>query len=388
MNRNVPFSIGCAVIFIAAFFALEILSTQATLTPQNAAGAPVAVSVPQETAIIGQVAAQPVAPSAPVTPPAVAPGLLPTVTLLPPKPASAAAVKKKNIAPPKPAGAATAPITITAQSLLDATTLSFAEQPSGPYEITLTTNTGARTTFVWGLDDATIGGSGKIPSFATAFSCNPPPTQLFFDVRTSYTCTITLTPLSGSDKRSQSKSFSFATGAGELIVTPPVAMGAVLENSENNGGFVFNNEDAEPVTITGLTLDVSYTALNTAAGPLVLRLLDPTTNLSIGDYHLENLPADAALPYTHTGTITAPLSFAVKATSQKMLPLVILGAQTMNISSVDPSMTITLSAITADPDNGKIMLKAAKIGWSCVVPVGAYDPNATSGPFATGEACR
>ena len=45
-------------------------------------------------------------------------------------------------------------------------------------------------------------------------------------------------------------------------------MATVLQSGENDGGFVFNNSSAEAVTVTGLTLDVSYTALNVVAGPL------------------------------------------------------------------------------------------------------------------------
>jgi hypothetical protein len=171
-------------------------------------------------------------------------------------------------------------------------------------------------------------------------------------------------------------------------VTLPLSMGTVLQNTETDGGFVFNNEDAGPITITSLSLSVSYTALNTAYSPLVLRFLDPVTNTSIGDYPLQNMPTNAFLPYTHNGTVTVPLSFTVGAGDQKVLPFALLGTQTMDISNVDPSVTITLSGVTATPQNSKTVLTAAKIAWSCVVPVGEYDPNATSGPFATGQACR
>ena len=210
-----------------------------------------------------------------------------------------------------------------------------------------------------------------------------------FNVRASYACTINLTPISGSSRQTQSKQYSFTTGAGQLVVTPPSYMNTVLKDNENFGGFVFRNDDAEPVTITGLDIDVSYTALNIADSPLVLRFMDPSTELSLTDYHLENLAVNPSLPYTHAETnIHIPLSFTINASSPKMLPIKILGAHRMSISGVDPTITVTLREVATNQSVTKIVLGSAKLSWSCIVAVGAYDPNATSGPYATGRACQ
>ena len=72
-----------------------------------------------------------------------------------------------------------------------------------------------------------------------------------------------------------------------------------------------------------------------------------------------------------------------------MLPLEILGVSVMGVSGASPAMTITLRNITTDGTSGvKVLLNAPQISWSCIVPLTGYDPNATSGPYVTGEACR
>ena len=251
---------------------------------------------------------------------------------------------------------------------------------------------------MWGLDEASIGGSGSVPRFSVSFSCNPPPNipasdapdqSLTFNVRTSYTCTVNLTPTSGGDQRVQSREFSFATGAGQLIVTSPSYNNAVLREDVNNGGLIFNNEDANTVAITGLDIDISYTALNVTDGPLVLRVVNPTTELPLAEYHLENLAVDPSLPYTHSGKdFTISFSFAIGPATQKLLPIQVLGTRRMSISGVDPTVSIKLRGVRTDQSGGKIVLKTDGISWSCIVPVGIYDPNATSGPYVTGRACQ
>jgi hypothetical protein len=270
------------------------------------------------------------------------------------------------------------------------------ERYDGPYKVTLTTNAGTYGKITWDLTQTVFTVSKPLPSFSESFSCNPPPEAApagaaddspIFDMQTSYTCTASLTPTSGSDERIATKQFSFTTGAGQVVVTAPTSMNSLLQDGTNLGGLVFNNINSSPVTITGLDIDVAYTGLNIANNPLVLRVEDPVTNDSLDDVHLETLKA-ASAPYTYSGTdIHIPLSFTVGAASQKMLPLDLLGVQKLHIYGVDPSITITARNVTTDPNLNRTVLNAAEISWSCINPIGTYDPNATSGPYATGQAC-
>jgi hypothetical protein len=285
----------------------------------------------------------------------------------------------------------TAPIAMNAQSFLAATTISYKELRDGPYELVFTTDEGGGNLVMWGLAATSTG------QFGISSSCNPVPTSALvtdpdqnptFGVRTTGDCNVTLQPLSGTDMRAQSKDFSFTTPPGQFVVTPPASMDTLLQQSENDGGFVFNNEDNQTTTLSGITIGVSYTALNVAQGPLVLRFINPATGASFDDYHLEDLPTDPSIPYTHAQTnISIPLGFVIAPSTQKLLPIELLGADPMSIQGVNPTLTITLSGIATDPVVSKLAMGAAQISWSCVVPVGGYDPNATSGAFAAGNAC-
>ena len=329
--------------------------------------------------------------------PAVRPGLLPAVTAPIFEAASTKAAGKKIVTvtartASKPSAA------ITAKSLLAATALSVVERYDGPYKIALVTDAGTYGKITWGLDKAVLAVGGSAPTFAVSFSCDPGsnvpaanaadqgPT---FDVRTSYACAIGLTPNSGNDRGTQSRQFSFTTGAGQLVVTPAVSMNTVLRDGGNDGGLVFNNENSEPMTISALDVDVSYKGINVANGPLVLRFEDPATNVSLADYHLETLAADPSSPYAHAGTdIHIPLSFTIPAASQKMLPVSVLGVEKLHVDGLDPDITITVRQVITDSNSNKSVLNSAEISWSCVtVPIGSYDPNATSGPYASGQAC-
>ncbi len=166
-------------------------------------------------------------------------------------------------------------------------------------------------------------------------------------------------------------------------------MSTILSNDTNNGGFVFNNQDGAPVTITGLTFDVSFQYLTTVYGPLVLRMVDPITETSLGDYHLETTPVDPTKEFSyHAPNVTIPISFTVKGSSQKLLPIEILGVHKMLIDKTTPQVTLTLTGITTNPSDTKTTLNSATISWSCDVVIGGYDPNATSGPMATGRICK
>ena len=335
---------------------------------------------------------------------AVQAGLLPTVQQLSFATTTAATSTKKTVAHPSPSPskpAAPSVVTqtvITAKSLLDAATINMNERYDGPYKISFTTSAGTYGNITWDLTKTELAVAKSVPTFSISSSCDPAPDVAAadaldqnptFDPRTSYTCTVVLTPNSGSDQRPQSKQFSFTTGAGQLIVTPSPTMDDMLEDGINTGGFIFRNDDSEPATITGLTVDVSYTGLNTANIPLILSFLDPVTNNSLYDYHLENLAANSSSSYSHAGTnVTMPVSFTIGAMTQKMLPVSILGVTRFHVYGVDPNITITLRGVTTNQNLSKVLLSTADISWSCIIPLGAYDPNATSGPYATGQACK
>jgi hypothetical protein len=376
---RVPTSIGMVVILITAFFAFEIIANRPVpnyqIAPQN---------VSEETAIVASVFVTP-------TPTTITPDLLPHVSLTT-KSAKSAVLKKAPVAAPTKTSAPVSTV-MTAQSVLDATTMTLREERDGPYEVIFTTTSTTGANMTWGLN-------GGLSAFSTSYSCDPEPTSPLpgaidmnpmFDVRTSYNCTVSLAATTGSDLSTKSKQFSFATPAGQLVVTPPASMVTILHDDENDGGFVFNNEDAQPVTITNLTIDASYTALDTSERPLLLRPVNPTTGLSFGDYHLETLVADPSVPYTYAGTnITIPISLTLKPKTEKMLPIEILGVHRLSILGTDPAVTITLRGVTTSQgtSGGKTVIASNQISWSCIVPLGGYDPNATSGPFITGQACQ
>ncbi len=423
-STRVPFLVGLAAILFGGVFAAktltEIVSYKQTIEVMGMqARLGMAVGVPKEIAMMQSViafststATSSVATSSVASLDAqteIVAGLLPSVdvpfstttatTAAATTQSGGKTTSKKAGAQAKSAttpttAAASVPAVITARTFLDATTLSLNERFDGPYEAKFTTFAGTKSSVIWGLDETSIGGSGSVPRFFVSFSCNPPPNipssddtdqNPMFDVRTSYACAIGLAQTSGNDQRVQSKNFSFTTDPGQLIVTSPSAMSTVLQESTDNGGLVFNNIDSNQITITGLNVDISYTALNVADSPLVLRVADdPST-----DYHLENLAADPSIPFTHSGeNINVPFSFPLGPTTQRMLPIEILGVHRMGISGVDPTITIGLRSVITDRSDSKIVLKSTGLSWSCVVPLVPYDPNATSGPWLTGQACQ
>ncbi len=341
---------------------------------------------------------------APTATAAVAPGLLPKVTLLK-KPekaavapvkaasASAATVPPPQSPQPRPTTAPRRTATFTtADEVLAHTTTTLVRRIGGSYGLTFNVVSGGATVLSWQYGAATIGGTNGIPPFAADYNCNPPPmgqANPLFAVRTDYACTVSLTALTGSDKRTRSAPFTFATGFGEFFASPPANMNTHLTNDENDGGFVFTNEDSKPVSVLSETFTVSYAGLITAYGPLVLRLVDPANAANYIDYHLENIPAVASSSYLHIGTgITLSMPLTVGAANAKMLPVEVLGVHKLSVAGVNPTVSVTLAGIATDRNDIDLELGAPQISWSCVIATGYYDPNATSGPYATGEACQ
>jgi hypothetical protein len=272
---------------------------------------------------------------------------------------------------------------LTPQWVFDHTTTTFKQVYGDTYEVALATM--ARGVAVpWAIDATSFGGTNGIPLMTADISCNPPPNsdpnfldgQLLFAVANTYSCTISLTPLAGTDRRTQTETISFATPSGELTVTRAASMNSVLVNDENDGGITFTNTDPNPVNVTGLTFAVSYRYLTTATEPLILRLLTPDTDQQLSDYHLESLPQDPTLPYAQSGTVNASVVFTIPGSSQKMLPLRLLGVSKMLMSNTSPSITLTLTGLTTSRPSLKTILSNPTVAWSCDVALGTYDPNA------------
>ncbi len=330
--------------------------------------------------------------------PAVKPGLLPLVQLPPFKATTTATTRSApatKSSPPKNTVSQVAP---TTKAFLDATKFALSETHDGPYEISFTTDAGAYGKITWDLSKTTLTVGNPATNFSVSFTCDPPanlpapgamdesPT---FSVKTSYVCAVNLAATTGNDKQPQTKPLSFTTGPGQLVITPPSSMNTILTDNTNVGGFVFKNDDAAPVTITGLDLDIAYQGLATFNGPLVMRLEDPSTEASLVDYHLEDLAADPSSANAHAGvSIHIPVSFTIGATSQKLLPVKILGVQRLSVMGVDPFISVAIRHVATNQNLNRIVLSAAKISWSCIVAVGGYNPSATTSPYATGQACR
>ncbi len=342
--------------------------------------------------------------------PPVTPGLLPAANLSPATstpPTKTIATKKDPAPTPAKTPTSSAPlapakspvIAMTAQSFLDATTLSFKERRDGPYEPVLVTSIGNGQTLRWGLNDEKIGGSNGVPQFTDSISCDPIPISPdpgdldqnpYFPVRTPYTCNVSLTPTNGNDLTAHTKKFTGQTDPGALIVTPQSSMNTVLQNDRNSGGFTFNNQDSQPVNVTGVTFDDSYLALVTADTPLILRFItDDNADPTLYQHHMESIPEDppGSLAHAESGA-SVSIPFTIPALSQRFLTVQALGVRKMLISGTNPDVSVTLRGITTDRSDVKTKIMSPTIAWTCVVVIGGYDPNATSGPFATGNACR
>ncbi len=200
--------------------------------------------------------------------------------------------------------------------------------------------------------------------------------SLLFATNSPYACAISLTPLAGTDRRTQSQTLSFTTPPGQLTVSRAASMNSVLVNDKNDGGIVFTNTDPNPVTVTDLTLDVSYSYLSTTDRPLVLRILTPDTDVRLADYHLENLPETDPSTYTYgQAGMNAPITFTIPGSTQKMLPIEILGVTKMLISGSSPAVIVTVRAATTNQTGMKTTLSNPTVTWACNVPYSVSNPN-------------
>ncbi len=282
---------------------------------------------------------------------------------------------------PNPAAAETKgaqvalPKNISALWMLDHTTVSLVQRLDSTYRAAFSTETSKSKPLGWDLGQTSVGGSGGIPQFDVSYACDIPPFPAppaapdqspVFLMRTYYSCDVSLTPTSGVDLRTQTKNFSFKTDGGRLKVM--TALARTLVNGKNDSGFIFNNEDSEPVTLTGLTLDISFTALS-VIDPLVIRFADGKTEKSIVDYPINGLPDDQSIQFTKRKSgIQIPLSFTIKANSQRLLAISALGVQALSISSTTPAVEIDLVDATFDRTDVRPYFNSRTIKWYCVVP--------------------
>lgn len=410
-GARVPFFVGLVLILAEAVLvaktAMETFEFPSTTEPPLAAAKP---EIPAEAAqavlfqSFGAAANLPLSTSTatstePLELPEVKPDLLPTVKLNSPKKASAAPApaKEKSAAQssqPKPAPTPT-PTTIIAHSLIDATTISLSERHDGPYIATLETNAGTFGKLKWGLGQSTL----KVGTlnFSISYSCDqflgmPAPEALdqnpMLEPKTAYTCKIGLTPTSGNDRQTQSKGFSFTTPPGQLVVKLQSSMSTVLRNDSNFGGFILRNDDPDPVTVTDLYFDVSYRGLSTDY-PTAVRFENPASQQPFADYRLDDMALDPAVPYGHSASdVHVSLFFTIPGSDQKLLPVNALGVHKLGIYGVDPTITVTLRKVVTNPSANKVVLSSPVLSWSCIVPLGAYDPNNPTGAYATGRACQ
>ena len=319
----------------------------------------------------------------------VTPGVLPRIVFI--DRSSAVPQARREVFSPAPVSA---PALTTASAVLAHTAISLSRSTGGAFALSFMITENGATLLQWPYGTAEIGGTAGIPQFAAAYSCNPPPdgasgqSAPVFGVRTNYDCTLSLTPLSGSDRRTVSQDFPFLTGPGEFEATPPANMDTYLSSGMNEGGFVFVNGDTQPISVLSETFNVSYSYLATAYGPLILRLKDPADSSHYLDYHLENIPAASSSPDTYLQTgVTFSWPITIPANGAKLFPLELFGAHPLSINGTEPSLSVTLSGFTTDRTDIDITPGIPSISWYCVVATSYYNPNATSGPYAAGDAC-
>lgn len=303
---------------------------------------------------------------------------------------------------PKPSPA---PQIFTARIILDRTGFSLGQKTDGAYRLMFHTTTTANSGFDastslsinpehsrgidWDLSASSIGGGAPIPKFDVSFSCDPQPDtpsaesldqNPVFNINTSYNCVISLTD---SLLRKESKQISFQTGAGRLTVKVS-NLDTVLKFNKSTNGFVFDNQSAVPITVTGFTFDVSFTALNTSS-PLVLRFLESDNGTMLVEYPLQDSPADSIRPHTNASAdMKASFSFAVKPRARRLLPVEILGVQPLAIIGVNPEVKVTLRQITTDHSDINTAILSPIVSWNCIT----YDPNFAAQGLPTEQNCK
>ncbi len=277
----------------------------------------------------------------------------------------------------------------TPKLILDRTGFSVNQRMDGAYRLLLHTTTTASSGFDWDLSQTSIGGTAPIPKFDASFSCAPQPDMPpadssdqnpSFSVSTSYNCVISLTD---ALLRKENKEISFQTGAGRLVVKAS-NLDTTLKFNKNTNGFVLDNQSAAPIALTGLTFDVSFTALNTSS-PIVLRFIQPDNESTLAEYSLRDLPTDPARAHTSKNTdMKASFSFIVKPHSQRLLIVQVFGVQPLAIVGINPEVAVTLRQVSIDRSDINTALLSPVISWSCI----PYDPNRAAQGLPTEQNCH
>jgi hypothetical protein len=296
--------------------------------------------------------------------------------------ASSTETKQKVSKPAEPAPTPK-PVPATAQQILDGTAVSLKQRIDSSYWIALRTKLGASSAFDWDLSSAAIGGK-SIPKFNVSYSCDPSAIEPddssadqnpSFNIRTSYNCAISLT---AADGRKASKQFIFQTGPGRLVVTKASGLGIVLKDGENTSGLVFNNQDDQPLIITALTFNVSFTALATSS-PLAIRFADPKDESSLIDYRIQDLPPDPLRPYTSSrANISVSMAFNIGPYEQRMILVKALGVHKSLLPSVNPEIAVTVTKVSTDRSDINTTLSSTFVSWSCIANTQTYNPYAST----------
>ncbi len=297
---------------------------------------------------------------------------------------SKTAVQPKKIIQPKPAPpapsapkASPAPSRIsTPQEALDATSFFLNQRTDGEYVVSLHMNDGTGPGLDWKLYDTEIGGTASVPKMNVAYSCNPqwnnPPSNSSdlnptFDLNTSYSCDIAMTD---SLMRTATKKISFQTGMGRLMIKSS-NLGTALKSGSDSNGLVFDNQSDSKITVTGMTFDIHFKALNVSS-PIVVRFVNPANEAVYVDFPVQNAAVDSSDPNSRSATgLNASLSFPINPHSQRLLTVELFGIQQLLTAGVNPEFKVVLQEISTDNSALKKVFLSPAITWSCI----PFDPS-------------
>ncbi len=297
---------------------------------------------------------------------------------------SKAAAQPKKIVQSKPATATAAAPKVssvsskisTPQDALNATSFFLNQRTDGEYVVSLHMNGGTGSGLDWKLYDTSIGGTASVPKMDVAYSCSPqwnnPPSNSSdpnptFDLNASYSCDITMTD---SLMRTATKKISFQTGMGRLLIKSS-NLGTALKSGSDANGFVFDNQSDSKITVTGMTFDIRFKALNVSS-PIVVRFVSPNNEAVYVDFPVQNAAVDAADSNSrYAAGLNASLSFSINPHSQRLLGVELFGIQQLLTAGVNPEFKVVLQEISTDNSGLKKVFLSPAITWSCI----PFDPT-------------
>lgn len=264
----------------------------------------------------------------------------------------------------------------TPQDALNATSFFLNQRTDGEYVVSLHMNDGTGPGLDWRLYDTAIGGTASVPKMNVAYSCSPqwnnPPSNSSdlnptFDLNTPYSCDITMTD---SLMRTAAKKISFQTGVGRLLIKSS-NLGMALKSGSDANGFVFDNQSDSKITVTGMTFDIYFKALNVSS-PIIVRFVNPSNEAVYVDFPVQNAavnPTDSNS--RHAAGLNASLSFSINPHSQRLLGVELFGIQQLLTAGVNPEFKVVLQEISTDNNNLKKVFLSPAITWSCI----PFDPT-------------